>query len=541
MTYQFERFTLDLDRCELSDGEKVVHLEPQAFDLMVYLVENQDRVLPKAEILDEIWQGRIVSESALTSRIKSIRRALDDDGKQQRLIRNYPSRGYRFMGELLQRPSDSEEASTTAPASTAAAAAVATGSTAGVAADGASAPAVAQRSPSLGILQFQVFGGEDKELSAIADNFVENLTTLVTRIPLLSIASRISAFSLDHKAVNAREAGERLGVRYILEGSFQRTQGAKSTLRVNAQLIDALSGFHLWAEKFDQAADDEDGERLLLELAARLELHLVHAIHQSMLAEGDELSAAELLVQASTLLAIEGWHRETFEEAADLLRRSIALDPNHALAHAELGLCLALGHRVGLLDRSSALVNEVIAENERALSFGRMDSNVLGRVGCAFADVGEVDRALPILRRALDLNPNNGQAWAALGATYQVLGEHGNAIEPLQKGIENSSIDSRRAVWKTTLALSYAGTGRLEEAVESVEEACQNDDKLYLSRLALALIRLLLKDPEAARKALEETLRVKPDLSRYEIACMVGASAASTLVDLLDPPRPDLK
>ena len=145
-----------------------------------------------------------------------------------------------------------------------------------------------------------------------------------------------------------------------------------------------------------------------------------------------------------------------------------------------------------------------------------------------------------MLRRALDLNPNNGQAWAALGAAYQMQSEHEQAIEHLERGIENSSIDSRLAVWKTILALSYAGTGRMKDALRATQEGCQIDDKLYLPRIALAAIHLNTTNRDDARAALEDALRVKPDLSRHEMNCMVGRPQASALVDLLEPPSPDL-
>ena len=341
LPYRFEEFILDRKTRDLQDGAESIHLEPQAFDVLVFLIENRDRVVSKIEMLDTIWQGRVVSESALTSRIKSIRRALNDDGKSQRLIRNFPNRGYRFMGAIESESSvDGPSPSLTLTRS---------------------AQTTCTDSPSLAILPFEVFGEDVPKLTRFADGLVEDLTTLITRIPLLSVTARTSTFALREEKLDARQAGDRLGARYIVEGSVQ---DATKGLRVNVQLIDSDSGFHVWAEHFNRGESEEDSEKLLLRLAARLELHLVHAIHRAVLAQGGELSAVQLLVQASTLLATDGWHRDTFQEAVELLERSISLDPSSALAHAELGLSLALGHRVGLLERSSTLVQKAVAEAE---------------------------------------------------------------------------------------------------------------------------------------------------------------------------------
>lgn len=371
---------------------------------------------------------------------------------------------------------------------------------------------------SLAVLPFEVFGADD-ELTAIADGLVENLTTILTRVPLLSLASRSSCFAMKGKPVTASHVRNSLGVRYMLEGSLQEIAGI---VRANVQLIDTVCDFHVWAQQFDCPRNTNALPTLLQNILPRLETQLVRAISRDVKAGGSELSGRQLLLEAIAILSLKGWHATSFNEASNLLRQSITLDPDFALSHAYLALVLGIGIRIGLLGDADNLVPEAIAEASLAMELDDMDSNVLGIAGCALSDVGQISRAIPILRNAIELNPNNAQAIAAIGTAYFMEGRLDEAILNLSLGIKISPADSRLAVWYSALSMAYLRSGDLENALTAAESGCRANERTYLPRVVLTAVHLMRNETKQAEHALEESYRVKPDLSRLEITSLVG-------------------
>lgn len=499
----FDDIELDRSSFQLRKAGEVVHTEPLVFDFITYIVRNRDRVVSREELINELWQGRSVSDATVAGCIKSARKALGDSGERQAYIKTVRGRGVQFVGSM--------EAAKTMPTCD------------------ASSKSAGTTPSSLVVLPFEVFG-ERGELDSLADGLVENLTTVLTRVPLLSVVSRTSSFALKGQTLDAKEVAGRLGVKYLLEGSVQMLDGR---VRVNVQLIDAPSDFHIWAQQFEQAADGSAIEGLLRQILPRLEPRLSQAIYKDLGGLADEAAAGQLLLKATSLLSTKGWHQTTFSEAAELLRTAVKRESDLALGHAYLALVLGLGHRVGLLDRSGAIAAEAVQQAERALALDSLDSNVVGVAACAIADAGQADRAEPLLKKALDLNPDNGQAWTALGSTYALLGKSEQAIEALRRGISISPMDSRLAVWRAVLAIVLLQTGALDEARLEAELACQSDDKNYLPRVALAAARAVGQDMDGASRAIKDAQRTKPDLTQTEIGHLTGRKVGEVLGGLL--------
>lgn len=508
MRYRFGSFLLDSAAFELRDERGLRHTEPLVFDLILLLAESSGRVLCRDEIIERVWKGRIVSDATIASCVKAARKALDDTGAAQTVIRTVRGRGLQFLPKV-ERVAEDVETAAPAAASTE---------------PPPARPATRRPPPALAVLPFDAFS-DDRALQGMADGLVENLTTLLTRVPLLALASRSSSFALKGQPATAQEVGRRLGVDFMIEGSLQR---ANSQIRLNAQLIETGHGFHLWAGQVERA-EDGDMEALLIDVITRLEPQVVRAMFNQLRSESGEPTAGQMLLQASSILAIKGWRRDTFEESAAMLRRVIALEPDLALAHALLALTLALGHRVGILDQTDPVVREAVRHSETALELDDMDSNVLGLAGCALADVGQVPRSLPILNKALRLNPYNGQAWAALGAAHAKALDWPPAVEALERGVAICPMDNRLAVWRAILSLCQLNVGEAEKALATAIDGCANDDRNYLPRLALTAIRLAREERAQARVALEECLRVKPDLSVQEIVGLVGPRLAEAV------------
>jgi TolB-like protein len=231
LLYLFNGFALDTGRRELRRGPQLVAMAPQVFDLLEYLIRNRERVVSKDDLLASVWDGRIVSDSALSTRINAARSAINDTGEEQRLIRTLPRKGVRFIGVVREerKPVPVEEPE-------------------GAAAAELPSPALPLPDrPSIAILPFVNMSG-DPEQDYFADGMAEEIITALSRCSWLFVIARNSSFTYKGKPVDVRQVGRELGVRYVLEGSVRR---GGNRLRFTGQLIDAVSGGHIWADRFE--------------------------------------------------------------------------------------------------------------------------------------------------------------------------------------------------------------------------------------------------------------------------------------------------
>ncbi len=234
MRYLFEEYAFDTDRRELHRGADVVSVAPQVFDLLDYLIRNRERVVSKDDLIDAIWNGRIVSDAALTTRLNAARTAIADSGEEQRLIKTLPRKGFRFVGTVREAER---------PASVA----VADGPTP------QPKPALPlPDKPSIAILPFTNLSS-DPEQEYFADGMVDDIITALSRFRALFVIARNSSFTYKGRAVDVKQIGRELGVRYVLEGSVRK---AASRVRITGQLVDTATGAHLWADRFDGGLGD---------------------------------------------------------------------------------------------------------------------------------------------------------------------------------------------------------------------------------------------------------------------------------------------
>lgn len=473
MQFIFADHRLDTDRRELHRGSELVAVEPQVFDLLVYLVQNRERVVSKDDLIAAVWGGRIVSESTLTSRINAARKAVGDNGKEQRLIRTVARKGLRFVGAVDE----------------------ATAATAPVVSETMRPPAepAASRSlpikPSIAVLPFTNMSNDPGDESFV-DGLTEDLITDLSRNAGLFVIARNSVFAYKGRSVDVRRISEDLGVRYLLEGSARRAAGR---VRINAQLIDAVGGGHLWADRFDRTLEDvfsvqdEVTGRIVEALIGRLAPQTPRKHPQSLeaydlcvrarvLTEESPQTAREayLLVkralelepayaEAQGLLAYNRWlawtHFGEPEElnrslAVELAEKAVALDPNDAFCRYVLGTILAYERRWQESDAEFAKALELDpnhADTWAALS----DMSVLaGRVAVGLEQIG----------KAFRLNPYP-PSWYFdhLGQAQYAARDYEAAIETLRRE-ETYRTNSRRF-----LAASLAQLGRLDEARREVE------------------------------------------------------------------------
>jgi TolB-like protein len=230
LRFVFGNHVLDVARRELQRGSELVRVDPQVFDLLIYLIENRDRVVSKDDILAAVWAGRIVSESALATRIYAARTAIGDTGKAQNLIRTASRKGFRFVGEVRV---ESSEGLTTLPKD-------------GIAEPRPTLPLPDR--PAIAVLPFQNMSG-DPEQDYFSDGISEDILTGLSKLRWFLVIARNSSFAYRGKSISSKQIGEELGVGYLVEGSMRRSG---DRVRITAQLNSAATGSQLWAERYDR-------------------------------------------------------------------------------------------------------------------------------------------------------------------------------------------------------------------------------------------------------------------------------------------------
>ncbi|WMW03748.1 winged helix-turn-helix domain-containing protein [Pseudomonas entomophila] len=485
MRFMFEDYVLDQQRRELTLRGQAVTITPQAFDLLLQLVGNQDRVVSKEELLDAVWSGRIVSESTITSHVNAVRRAIGDSGSQQRLLRTVARKGYRFIGDIRQIPDDlgdePPEPRLECP-------------------DG----------PSITVLPFQNLSGDPTQ-DYFADGVVEDIITALSRIRWLFVIARNSSFSYKGQHVDIASVSRQLGVRYVLEGSVRK---AGNRIRITGQLIDATRGAHLWAERFEGELDD------LFELQDRIAESVVGAIAPQL--ERAEIERAKRKPTASLcaydyyLRGTAKLHqgtREAIEAALPLFHQAIELDPEFASAYGMAAWCHFWRKLNGwMVDRPLE-----IAEGTRlarlAVELGRDDAVALTRAGHALAHLtGDLDGGIALLDRARLLNPNLAPAWYLGGILRALRGETEVAIENLAHAARLSPVDLEMFRIQVGMAIAHFFAGRLDTALGWAEKALYNLPALLPAQALVAACHALEGRQAEARQALAVVQRLAPTL-----------------------------
>ena len=228
MKFLFDNHALDTDRRELHRGSERIAVEPQVFDLLVYLVQNCDRVVSKDDLIASVWHGRIVSDSTLTSRINAARKAVGDSGEDQKLIRTVVRKGLRFVGTVHAKSNGAEPAHAAGPLDD-----VREQSRAGL--------PLPDR-PAIAVLPFINRGG-DAEQEYFSDGISEDIITALSKLRWFFVIARNSSFIYKGKAVHLQQVADELGVRYVLEGSVRK---GGDRVRITAQLNDVATGSHIW-------------------------------------------------------------------------------------------------------------------------------------------------------------------------------------------------------------------------------------------------------------------------------------------------------
>lgn len=446
--FSFEDYVLDPDRRELTHGSEAIAMGPQVFDLLVYLVEHRERVVSKDELLNAVWSGRIVSESTLTSHINAVRKTVRDNGADQRLIRTVARKGLRFIGEVKETPSSADVSSAqTEPANV----------------NEASADAlVLPDKPSIAALPFHNLSG-DPEQEYFADGVVEDITAALSRIRWLFVIARNSSFTYKGRVVDVKQVGRELGVRYVLEGSVRK---ASTRVRITGQLIDATTGVHVWADRFEGCLED------IFELQDQITASVVGSIAPQL--ERAEIERAKLKPTESLdaydfyLRGMANLHKGTrvaINEALPLFHKAIQLDPGYASAYGMVAWCHFWRKVNGWMSDSTLEIAVGARSARRAVELGKDDAVALARSGHALAHlVGDLDGGIELLDKAQVLNPNLAAAWFLGGFLRAWRGESESAIEYFAHAMRLSPLDPEMYRMQAGMALAHLFARRFDHA-----------------------------------------------------------------------------
>ena len=492
MRFLFENNVLDGDLRELTCAGTTVPLQPQVFDLLLYLVAERARVVSKDDLISQIWSNRIVSDSALNSRINAARKALGDDGATQRLIKTIPRKGFRFVGDVR------EEVATRLPLAEAV----------------PSSARVATERPGIAVLAFENMSGDPVQ-DYFGDGISEDILTALSKQRWFIVIARNSSFTYKGRAVHIKQIAEELGVRYIVEGSVRKVD---NRVRITAQLNDASTGGHLWAERYDRelvdvfAVQDEITERIVAAIEPQIHAAESFRTHRKPPAS---LDAWDLLMQALS----HYWRITPQDHAAaqKLLERAIAIDPDYGQALA----VLAASHMFGVHLGWAELATTAPIAEDAALAAMRCDHEnawAHAALGSVCFSTSRLADALSEFEQALALNPNFSlaQGYYALALSY--AGRSSDSFEAAKKAIRLSPRDPSLAIYYGIAGYARFTERHYDEAIALAREAIRHRGDLTGAYRVLAVSAGMTGDSALAVMALGELRRTQPNISLDWIA-----------------------
>ncbi len=488
MQFVFEDYVLDQQRRELTLRGHVVAVGPQVFDLLLQLVSNGERVMSKDELLKAVWGDRIVSESTITSHINAVRKAIGDTGEEQRLVRTVARKGYRFVGQL--KVEEGVPLSLELPAPTVALA--------------------LPDKPSITVLPFHNLSG-DPQQDYFADGVVEDIIAALSRLRWLFVIARNTSFTYKGRAVDAHDVGQELGVRYVLEGSVRK---AGNKVRITGQLIDASTGTHLWAERFEGLLDDifELQDQVTESVVGAIAPQLERAeIERAKRKPTDSLDAYDYYLQG--VAKLHNGTREAIDQALLLFYKAIELDPEYASAYGMAAWCHFWRKLNGWMSERTVEIAEGARLARLAVTLGRDDAVALTRGGHALAHLaGDVDGGIALLDRARLLNPNLAPAWFLGGILRAFRGETDAAIANLTHAVRLSPLDPEMFRMQIGMALAQFFAGHFDAACTWAEKALGNLPNL-LAPVALAAASYALSGRmDKAQQAAERLRQLDPSM-----------------------------
>jgi len=458
----------------------------RAFDLLLLLIEHRDRVVSKAEIFERVWPGLVVEENNLTVQVSALRKILGPD-----VLATFSGRGYRFM---LDMPSDHASVE---PAAT---------------------ELRLPDKPSIAVLPFLHLSGEANR-EFFTDGITEDITTELSRFRSLFVISRQSSFTYKGRSVDVRTVARELGVRYVVEGSVRITA---RRLRVTAQLIEAASATHVWADKYDGEIEelfniqDEIVARISAAVAQGVERHEFHALRSRPANWGAYEIAVEAYQMGSD--AFNRSDRALRERALARANEALALDPTCAMGlHAKLLVLWQTLFFSTAPDRP-ATIREAMEAVDRMEQIDASNAKVHTFRGLLLHEAGQTEAALVSLRKAHEVNPNDVGALGGLGVLEMIAGLSESAVEHFLQARRLSPLDPWAWSPTTGLGNAYIGLRKFDLALHYGQLGASQAPHVVTPHIVIAIAHVAMGDLAQAREAMTRAVQVGPEFIQTRFA-----------------------
>jgi TolB-like protein len=501
MTLRFGDYEIDVERRELRRAKAPVHVEPQVFDLLVYLVQNRDRVVSKEDLIASVWGGRIVSDSTLTSRINAARNAVGDSGEDKKLIRTIARKGFRFVGAVHMQPGGGEPAHFINPPPHE------------IQEQSRLALPLPDR-PAIAVLPFINMSG-DSEQEYFSDGISEDIITALSKLRWFFVIARNSSFIYKGKAVHMKQVAEELGVGYVVEGSVRK---AGNSVRITVQLNDVATGSHIWAERFDRsiadvfAVQDEIAEAIV----AAIEPQVYAAENfRAKRKSPDSMDAWDLVMRA-----LSHYWRVTRQDnvvAQALLEKATAIDPSYGQALGVLATSHTFSAHMGWEDMATATsvaeraaLTAILADSE--------DPWAHHALGCVYLFTRRFDDSLAEFELALRLNPNFSLAQGYYGLALSYCGLWEEANMAARRALRLSPRDPFSAVYYGIAAYAYFVGRNYDEAIRLSRDGLRQRSDFVGAHRVLTSAAGMAGKTDIASAALQELRRAQPNISLAWIA-----------------------
>ena len=487
---RFRNFELDTAHFELREAGERIAVEPQVFDLLVFLARNANRTVTREEIFAAIWGERIVSDSALSSQIKAARRAVGDDGVSQHTIATLHGRGFRFVAAIENVPADTVD---------------------GDAGDQASDnPPQARSRPSVAILPFANQNRDSSE-DYFADGITEDITTAIAKNRWLTVIARNPAFAFRGSNDSIRTIGEKLNATYVVTGTVRK---AGTRFRITVQVVDAETEQSIWSERFDRDMtdifdlQDEISELVACQIEAELGLS-----EQKRAERRPRKNRGAWDLYQLGLVEFYKFTRDGNLQCQDLLRKAIELDSSFSSAYSRLAYAIILSMVYFDATPNDLRMDEALDAAQRAIELDDQDANSFFTLGRVYLARREYSQAIDALEHALELNPSLAVTYCGLGDSLAYEGRLDEAIEQFDIAIKLSPHDPFRWAFFSYRSLAHLFRGEFTEAASWARKSVQIPNAQYWARAHLVAALGQLGNEDQARIALADLLKVKPEFS----------------------------
>ena len=516
MKYSFAEFVIDLNQQELRRMGEAVHIEPQVFDVIVHLVRNHDRIVSKDELIETIWNGRIISEAALSSRINGARRALGDNGTDQALIRTLHKRGFRFIGDVqtISTPDAEPEQARFVPesASMPDGAPVRVSVAAEVSRLGdivsESVKAEASARPSIAVLPFGNMS-DDPENDYFSYGLTEDIIRLLARNRWLSVISRHSTTGFQGRVIDMREVSEQLGARYAVVGSVRKS---RDTVRITAELVRSEDGKQLWADKYDLQLECifDIQEEMARQIAATIEPELSKVEQQLAARKAPESLDAWDCYQRG-LWNLWRFNTPGFDLAENYFKRALKADPDFARGHGALAYVNVQRSLYDTPNDRPSRLEMALRQARDAVALDDLDCFCHCALGRALCLTRQNDEALAAIDLSLELNPSFAQGYFAQGFNLVWYGREIEAETLLDRATMLSPRDSHLWSFHHVRSWAHFSIAEYDIAVEFARRATRQPNVTYRAFATLAASLGRRGEKAQAEAVALELLHRKPD------------------------------